>query len=217
MDNVTKYPSLNCPYCGHRDYYHIFFSTDEPKTNLDTNKKCKCGLEYSVKGVTAICPNCVIFNSREIFLEELEKLQEKIVSENSWDNLSDCLLRLISQFDGFGRTTVRFPFFGKKIPNSLKTISFQNLEKANEKINVEFGAEIKRFIKPNDWNLIYKNFQKRHLVSHNLGIVDQEYITKTNDSSAIIGSKITLDQKELLEVIQISKKLAIGIYGYIAS
>jgi hypothetical protein len=78
VDFSSKYPILNCPYCGHQDYYHHFFSNDLPLLTLDTERVCRCGLTYSVTGVTVICPHCVIFNSRQLFMEQIGKINDSI-------------------------------------------------------------------------------------------------------------------------------------------
>ena len=51
-----------------------------------------------------------------------------------------------------------------------------------------------------------KNFQKRHLISHNDGIVDDPYIQITNDQEAVKGRKIKIaseDVENMLESIEI--------------
>lgn len=216
-DDSIKFPAIHCPYCGHHDYYHKFFKNDYPALQLDTTRTCKCGLTYSIIGVTVICPNCVIFNSRQLFLDQLEKIKSSIKRDNDWENLSDCLAKLVSQFDGYGRATIRFQYFTGVIPSSVKSISFQNLEGANRNLEKEFQIVIKDFVDPIEWNLLFKYFQRRHVIVHSLGAIDQDYIDKTGDTTVRLGQKIPLDENEMLQVIEITRNLAIKIYGYLAS
>jgi hypothetical protein len=217
IDVMIKYPSIHCPYCGHYNYYNKFFTSDSPVIKLDTTRNCRCGLTYSVTGVTVICPNCVIFNSRQLFLEQVEKIKSSITVNNDWENLSDNLSKLVSQFDGYARATIRFQYFTSIIPSSVKSISFQNLEGANKNIQKEFGLILKDFVQPDEWNLIFKYFQRRHVIAHLLGVTDKDYIDKTGDATVRVGQRITLDQTELVSVLDISVKLALKIYGHLAS
>lgn len=217
IDDTIKHPAIHCPYCGHHDYYHNFFSNDTPTVILDTTRTCKCGLTYSVTGVTVICPNCVIYNSRQVFLEQIEKIKASIQADDSWDNLSDAISKLVSQFDGYGRATIRFQYFTGIIPASVKSISFQNLEGANKNIENEFQLRIKDFVQPDEWNLLYKYFQRRHVVAHSLGVTDQDYINKTGDTTVRVGQRIPLDRGGIISVIEISKNIALKLYGHLAS
>lgn len=217
IDEMIKYPAIHCPYCGHHNYYDKFFKPDLPTLQLDTTRKCKCGLTYSITGVTVICPNCVIFNSRQLFLEQIEKIKSSIAANSDWENLSDCLSKLVSQFDGYGRATIRFQYFTSIIPTSVKSISFQNLEGANRNIQREFDISIKDFVQPDEWGLLNKYFQRRHVIAHSLGVTDQDYIDKTGDTRVRVGQLITLDPTELISAIDISIKLALKIYGCLAS
>jgi len=217
IDDTIKYPAIHCPYCGHHNYYDKFFKPDAPVLELDTTLTCRCGLTYSVTGVTVICPNCVIFNSRQLFLEKIERIKNSIISNNDWENLSDCLSKLVSIFDGYGRATIRFQYFTGIIPASVKVISFQNLEGANKNIKNEFDITIKDFVQPDEWSLLHKYFQRRHVIAHSLGVADQDYIVKTGDTLVKVGQKIPLHATELLSAIEVSVKLAIKLYGYLAS
>ena len=38
-------------------------------------------------------------------------------------------------------------------------------------------------------------YQRRHLLIHTNGIVDEEYLNKTNDSNYKVGERIVFDQK----------------------
>ena len=44
-------------------------------------------------------------------------------------------------------------------------------------------------------------FQKRHLFSHKMGVVDESYKDATNDPQAIVGRKTTITPEEIRELI----------------
>ena len=64
-----------------------------------------------------------------------------------------------------------------------------------------------------DKELIKMNmlFQRRHLIAHNNGMVDQKYIDKSGDSSYIIGQRLVVKESDALTLLTIIKKLDTGL------
>ena len=53
--------------------------------------------------------------------------------------------------------------------------------------------------------------QKRHLFSHNNGIVDEEYITKTNDTNYKVGERLVINEKDAKEFTKLVEKVGSSI------
>ena len=54
-------------------------------------------------------------------------------------------------------------------------------------------------------------FQRRHLVEHNNGLVDQRYIDKSGDISYQVGQRIVVKEKDVNELLHIIEILATGL------
>ena len=54
-------------------------------------------------------------------------------------------------------------------------------------------------------------FQRRHLIEHNNGMVDQKYIDKSGDSSYVIGQRLVVKESDALTLLAIIKKLGTGL------
>ena len=54
-------------------------------------------------------------------------------------------------------------------------------------------------------------FQRRHLIEHNNGMVDQKYIDKSGDSSYVIGQRLVVKESDALSLLAIIKKLGTGL------
>lgn len=50
-------------------------------------------------------------------------------------------------------------------------------------------------------------FQRRHILEHNDGIVDEKYIEKSNDLSYAIGQRIIVKKEDIICLVEIIKKL----------
>ena len=185
--------------------------------HLETDLVCgNCSLRYSVYGVFAFCPDCGQHNSLQILeknLEVVEKmvdlsLRELELSESIVENaLEDC----VSAFDGFGREMARVNAHKALNPDKAKKISFQNLLAARTSVRDLFSIDLSSPLSDDSWADVVKLFQKRHLIAHKMGVVDQDYIKRSGDSGASAGRKVSLDAGEVRGCIETVRRLAEGL------
>ncbi len=182
---------------------------------LETEVVCvNCTLRYSVYGVFAFCPDCGAHNSLQILAKNLELVAkmldmatatEKELAERLVENsLEDC----VSAFDGFGRELCRVHARNATNPAKADRMSFQNLEGAKSSLHDAFGIDLSAPVTADEWRSAVRGFQKRHLVAHKMGVVDQDYITKTGDFQAVVGRKIGIGADEVRVLARIISKLA---------
>ena len=182
---------------------------------LETEVVCtNCTLRYSVYGVFAFCPDCGQHNSLQILDKSLEVVgkmlematrEEKVLAEKLNENaLEDC----VSTFDGFGRELCRVNANNARNPAKAERMNFQNLEAARKGFLHLFGIDLSIGVEPEEWRAAVVAFQKRHLIAHRLGVVDQDYIDKTGDSRAVVGRKIIVDAGDVKVLIRTIKTLA---------
>lgn len=191
---------------------------------LETEVACaNCTLRYSVYGVFAFCPDCGQHNSLQILDKNIEvvgkmldlaagadaELAEKLI-ENA---LEDC----VSAFDGFGRELCRLHAKKATKPDKAGKTSFQNLEGAKTNVSALFGHDLSVHVSAEEWQAANRGFQKRHLIAHKMGVVDQEYITKTNDPDAMLGRKVAVAETDVQATISAVRKIAQGLANDIAA
>jgi hypothetical protein len=171
---------------------------------LETEVICeKCTLRYMIYGVFGYCPDCGVHNSLQILTKNLELVEKVLVfAETQESALAEALIAnsledCVSAFDGFGRKTCRV--FSTKATDKTKAdnLSFQNIERARQRFRDLFGVDFAQNIDPQQWILVTRCFQKRHLLAHKMGVVDQEYISATKDQAAIVGRKIQIQSAEI--------------------
>jgi len=177
------------------------------ESKLETEVVCdKCTLRYTIYGVFGFCPDCAVHNSRQILnknLELVEKLlavaeiQEPPVAQHLIENaLEDC----VSAFDGFGRETCRV-FASKAVkPEKVAEIRFQNIGAARDRVREQFSVDFAATAAPADWKHILRAFQKRHLLAHKMGVVDEDYLSATGDSPSLLGRKVSILAPEVREL-----------------
>lgn len=182
---------------------------------LETDVVCSnCTLRYSVYGVFAFCPDCGQHNSLQILDKNLEIVgkmvdlaasAEKDIARGLIENaLEDC----VSAFDGFGRELCRI--YATNAPNAatVDRIRFQNLAGAKRSLHDAYGIDLSADMTVDEWRSLVRGFQKRHLVAHKMGVVDQDYVAKVADREAVVGRRIDIKADEVRELLQIIGKLA---------
>lgn len=175
---------------------------------LETEVVCdKCTLHYMIYGVFGFCPDCGIHNSLQILGKNLElvdkmlavaEAQEQTVAQVLIENaLEDC----VSSFDGFGRETCRVFSSQSAAPEKAAEIRFQNIAVARQRVREHFGVDFTAGLNDSEWALVLRCFQKRHLLAHKMGVVDEEYIQATSDHTAVLGRKSQIDSTEVRALV----------------
>jgi hypothetical protein len=178
---------------------------------LETSFECpNCSLKYAVYGVFAYCPDCGQHNSLQILVRNLEIVSKELdLASTSDADLSGVLVAnaledCVSAFDGFGREVCRvYAAHLQKGNPRAENLSFQNLSAARLSVSDMFGIDFAATCSVEDWNAAVRSFQKRHIISHKSGIVDDEYIRKSGDHSTAIGHKSIVESTEVRQLANI--------------
>lgn len=185
---------------------------------LETDVICSnCALHYAVYGIFAYCPDCATHNSYQVLELNYALLEKQIdLAEREGGDLGrqlteDALENAVAVFDAFGRELCAVFLRNNASISILDGISFQNLESAQKKIFSAFNADLRGFLTDIEWTNLLRGFQKRHLLSHKLGVVDQTYLDKTDDLSVVVGRRIHVSSNEVTEILLALKKLGSGL------
>lgn len=166
-----------------------------------------CTLRYTVYGTFAFCPDCGQHNSLQILEKNLAVAQKQLDLAASVDGdlsaqlVADALENCVSAFDGFGREACRVSSSKAVDPKKATTISFQNLAGAQKNVLALFGVDITAALSSTDWTFACRCFQKRHLLAHKMGIVDDAYIKAASDGHATVGRKISIRPEEVVALV----------------
>jgi hypothetical protein len=174
---------------------------------LETEVVCdRCTLRYSIYGVFGFCPDCGIHNSLQILDKNLQLIskmltiaesQESSIAERLVENaLEDC----VSAFDGFGRETCRVFAPRAADPTKAGEIRFQNIGGARDRVQQQFGVDFGASSSAADWTQVRQALEKRHLLAHKMGVVDEDYLQATGDSPALLGRKVPITSAEVAEL-----------------
>jgi len=172
-----------------------------------------CQSRYSVVGSAFFCPSCGHNSAEETFENSVRKIEAKIknlsvikkaVEEISKDEAETTCRSLIESslnecvvaFQRFCEVT----YLNKRPNEKLKFNAFQNLE-----IGAEYWKELlletySDWLTKSQMTELNELFQKRHLLSHTEGIVDNKYIQKSGDNSYKVGQRLVIKEKDVLHL-----------------
>lgn len=182
---------------------------------LETEVVCeKCSLRYAVYGEFAFCPDCGVHNSLQILCKNLELTEKELsLSANLGDDelraylVHDALENVVSAFDGYGREACRVHAAREGVPGKLENMSFQDLAGARKRVQKVFGLDLAAGLEPREWDIACRNFQKRHLLAHKMGVVDDAYLKATNDPEAVKGRRVTVTREAVTTFAASVRKL----------
>ena len=172
---------------------------------LETKVVCdKCTLRFAIYGVFGWCPDCGAHNSLQILSKNLEMAKKELSLATSVDTemaeylVGDALENVVSAFDAFGREICS---------QKAADIQFQNMTGARRRVQEMFGFDFADELSTDSWIAICRIFQKRHLLAHKMGVIDEEYIQKADDQGAVAGRRIRITQEEVSLAISIVETL----------
>jgi hypothetical protein len=191
---------------------------------------CKC--QTDILGQFGYCPRCGRSNGRAIFLQtvdsELTRLEEVKATvsdrrerEDVWEKMTvDAVSRLEALGKHLRRRLLRFPLTAHR-RKELERLSFQQLTNADRLLKQWFdigllewagtAANPRRQVRPPDVNFIRVMVQKRHILIHNGGVVDQEYLDNTADTSVQLDERIRIRSKDTKRFLALVRDTATNL------
>lgn len=192
----------------------------------------KCGTETDILGDYGFCPQCGRTNSRNLFNQEIDRMLDrwKQTDQNSTDRNArkevweDLTVKSVSAFEPFAkhvRLKLRLLPMTARRRKQLDDLSFQKPLAANESLSQWFDVGLlewpgnanvpKRTIPPDEVAFIKKMVQRRHILIHNRGIVDQEYLDLSGDISFALGERIRVRSAEAKRFVERVREMGLNL------
>ena len=101
--------------------------------------------------------------------------------------------------------------------NELANTSFQRLIDASQKLLDWFGIDVFKGITVDEQAFLTLTLQRRHITVHNGGVVDEDYLRKSGDTSARLHQKIQIRSREIRRLIPIVRTACTNFLSDFAS
>ncbi|MHA1386224.1 MAG: hypothetical protein ACTSR3_20920 [Candidatus Helarchaeota archaeon] len=179
---ITLEPSFFCPYCGKLPPITQWRQT-----------------------VHEIQNNLFFIQENELSDETSQELKEhgffrRIIENNVKD--------LVTGFETYCKDKFAELISSRLPPNTAESIirgignSFQNLRRGNNLFEFNLGYSYRNSISNAQCDELKVFFQKRHVLTHNNGIIDQRYVQNTNSNQGLIGQRITISEYEITQALK---------------
>lgn len=203
---------------------------------LQENVRCEdCSCEYAIYGIFAFCPDCGKSNIFQMFKLNLDLIKRQIELKDklldSFESQRDIVNNMFS--GGLGdklfedacenAVTVFEAFFKKvysrnissahNLTRKLKGNCFQSLDETRDIFVTQFGLDIFEGLDNKEIESLYLLFNKRHILTHNLGIIDEKYLKNTGLRNDVLGHKVSVTDKEILSSLASLLRVANNVQG----
>ena len=178
-----------------------------------------CGCRTAVIGAGFFCPACGHNSADNMFDQALIKCRAAIaalplISQALSDRdqltqvaqvlIENQIANLVTAFSRFAEAS--YP----KLPHPTGTPRrnvFQNLIAGNDLWVQAGGTRFADRLNDQEFQEIRVNFQKRHLLEHQQGIVDQDYLDKSGDTAYALGQRIIVREESIIRFADLLEKL----------
>ena len=192
-----------------------------------------CGCRYSSVGAAFFCPACGHNSADTTFLKAVEAVRASIkslsvikdaVRAGAGDDaaadtvrhiLENGLVKLVASFQRFAEATFQhLPNAGSiKVRKNL----FQNLSESSAVWRSATAKGYDDLLSTSELAALGVFFQQRHLLAHREGLVDQDYIDKSQDQTYKAGQKLIIKEAAVVRLAELVEKLATGLKALVAA
>jgi len=195
--------------------------------NLKTIVECdKCGKKYAVYGISYQCPFCGEGNLLLHFRRSVETTRsllevEQLVKEKAGEQAvyhlwGNCLEDIVSLFEGFLKLIysrgVRRRYPSEEAENKIGNVrgSFQRLSDASVILRNDLDMHLFDTITKDELDFLDVLFNKRHAITHNLGLVDEKFRSKINEWQRC-GEELDISREDILKGLTLVERVINGV------
>ena len=181
-----------------------------------------CGYKYAVYGISFHCPLCGKGNLNrhlqrgvniiQVLIEESKRISKEIGEVAGNQMIGNALEDVVSLFETFLKHIYKYEA-KRKLPKveaevKIKKVrnSFQRIEEAQRLWKDDIGFDLYTDINPKDKIFLEEQILKRHILTHNLGLIDKKYQEKAKTYERQ-GAELEIKPNEVLKALEIAKKI----------
>ncbi len=181
-----------------------------------------CGRDYGVFAIALFCPDCGAPNLRLHFSREAELVEDQVAlaAENAEANeelayrlMGNAHEDVLTALEATLKTTYLYGIAqtgGGSVPKVGN--EFQNIEKARKRF-LELALDPFGRLSESDLEELQLNIQKRHIIGHNLGIIDDRFAN--HDGDAKLGETVELVGEDIRRFAAIGQIVVDRLDGWL--
>lgn len=213
--NRNSFLSITLDVKGGRDAVLVPVAAAEPMRLRTTCESCGC--RYSYIGAAYFCPNCGANSASHTFTQTLNTIRtaagigETLRSALGPDEAEVMIRTLLEK--AIQDTVTSFQRLNEQLyerqkGKAARRNAFQNLDAGSELWRKEIGDSYSDLIGMRKLDILRLYFQQRHLLAHQQGIVDQDYIDKSGDKAYAVGQRLIIRHNAVREFADLVEELS---------
>jgi hypothetical protein len=174
--------------------------------------KCEeCDCRYASIGAAFFCPACGNNSILDTFANSIETVKKTVsaipvIRDSIRHICENGLVKIVSSFQSYVEACF------SKLPNSsqfnVRPNLFQNLAESDSLWRNATSRGYKEILSATEYQLLAMYFQQRHLLAHKDGMIDQQYIDRSDDHRFDVGQRLIVTESNVSELAAIVDKLA---------
>jgi len=181
----------------------------------------KCCARFAVIGSAFFCAKCGHSSAVRVFHDSLTKVEAKITH-------LDRVVRAVAEVDKDGAELTRRSLLESGLSDSVVAFqrvmeelyrrhpnaamnpqqnAFQRLREGSDLWQQAAGFGYDDVLTSDELSQLTVQFQRRHLLAHKEGIVDEQYVQRSGDVSYAPGQRIVVSPSNVLDVVGLVHKL----------
>lgn len=199
---------------GGRDAVLMPISAAEPMRLRTTCEDCTC--RYSYVGAAYFCPSCGKNSANHTFVQTLTTIRtaaglgeilRATLGPDEAEVITRTLLEKAMQDTVTSFQRLAEQLYEARTGNAARRNAFQNLDAGSELWEAELGVSYVQLVDAAAVERLRVFYQQRHLLAHQLGIVDSEYVSRSGDSSYAVGQRLVIGTGAVLEFADLVERL----------
>ncbi|MGH7133872.1 MAG: hypothetical protein ACREJO_18230 [Phycisphaerales bacterium] len=185
-----------------------------------------CACRWSSLGSTFFCPACghnsaaVMFDRTLVTVRRMTSQLETMTEGLEDRDAAEDATRQIME-DQLGRLVGAFERFSEALADTLPSAQqstkkgnlFQRIDDASAWWHQAVGSGYDAWLQPSELARLKVLYQRRHLLVHRQGIVDQQYLDRTGDVAYQLGQRVTVRGVDVAELTDLLQRLAGSLRG----
>ena len=202
---------------------------------LQTHFKCQtvgCGVETDILGIYGYCPRCGRTNARSVFNDAMaqmlarwdhtvQNVNNKNARGEAWGDLTT---KSVTEFETLAkhlrRRLLTFPMtYGRR--RQLEEVNFQSPLQADISVRQWFDIGVvawdgnamvpRRALRQSDLPFITKMVQRRHILIHNGGVVDADYLKLSGDTQSRLDERIRISSRDARHFVEVISEMGLNL------
>lgn len=216
--NRNSFLSISLEVKGGRDTVLVPVAAADPMRLRTTCEYCRC--RYSYVGAAYFCPSCGKNSASHTFRQTLASIRiaaglgetlRGALGPDEGEVITRTLLEKAIQDTVTSFQRLAEQFYEVHAGKAARRNVFQNLDAGSELWKAEIGESYEALLDPTELGRLRMYYQQRHLLAHQQGIVDVDYITRSGDTSYAVGQRLVIRETSVLEFADLVERLGAAL------